>query len=166
MLDRGLDGELITEGNGETGLDRALAVARAPAHIQFDCKNFQVLVHGIPIGLSKTPFFYFLWYARRRLDGDDWYLNPPTNRSDRESAESLIALMEDLRGHNKSINDLREHGLRAKTLDQNRNKIRDELVSALGENLAETYLFESRRDMKSGRYSYRLALSPDRIKIV
>ncbi|WP_078084897.1 hypothetical protein [Microbulbifer mangrovi] len=150
---------------GPPDLDRALAVALAPAYLQFECEQLQVIAHGIPITLSKTPFFYFLWYARRRLAGDGWYLNPPTSRPDRDGAEPLITLMEELGGHNKSINDLREHGLRAKTLDQNRNKIRDELVSALGEVLVEPYLFESRRDMKSGRYSYRLALSADQIQI-
>lgn len=158
----------LTLRNGIEGpqdLDRALAIALAPVHLQFDCKQLQVIVHGIPITLAKTPFFYFLWYARRRLTGDGWYLNPPTSRPDRDGAEPLIALMEELGGHNKSINDLREHGLRAKTLDQNRNKIRDELVSALGEVLAEPYLFESRRDMKSGRYSYRIALDADRVQI-
>lgn len=138
--------------------DKALAAAIADNELRFDCQQHRVLVHGIPVQLSKTPFFYLLWYAQRRRAGDGWYLNPPINRPDRETADSLIALMEQYGGHNKAVNDLRENGLRAKTLDQNRNKIRDELVSTLGESLAQPYLFEAERDLKSGRYRYRLAL--------
>lgn len=146
--------------------DRALAVAVAEDTLLFDCQQRQVIVHGIPVPLAKTPFFYYLWYARQRTSGEGWYLNPPVNRPDRDSAQSLIELMEAHGGHNKSINDLKEHGLRAKTLDQNRNKIRDELVSILGEALAAPYLFESERDLKSGRYRYRLRLESTKLKLV
>ncbi|WGL16138.1 hypothetical protein PVT68_15360 [Microbulbifer bruguierae] len=158
-------------------LDRALAlqpgdvesavhIARMENRIVFDCPSLQIQLHGIPIKLSKTPFFYYLWYARQRQQGDGWVFNPPVNRPDREGAESLVALMEQHGGHAKSINDLKQNGLRAKTLDQNRNKIRDELISALGENLAAPYLFEAERDLKSGRYRYRLSLSCPQIEIV
>ncbi|WP_158681645.1 hypothetical protein [Microbulbifer pacificus] len=146
-------------------LDAALAAARAEHRLAFDATSQQVHVHGVAIKLAKTPFFYYLWYAQLRQQGEGWLLNPPVNRPEREGAESLIALMEAHGGHAKSINDLRENGLRAKTLDQNRNKIRDELVSALGEELAATYLFESERDLKSGRYRYRLALGSESIEI-
>ncbi|MCW8125720.1 hypothetical protein [Microbulbifer halophilus] len=145
-------------------MDAALAAAQAGEHLEFDCRHFRVLVHGVPLELSKTPFFYFLWYARRRQGGDGWYLNPPVNRPDRDGAGALIALMEEYGGHNKAINDLHENGLRAKTLDQNRNKIRDELVSALGEELAQPFLFEAQRDLKSGRYRYRIALPAENIR--
>ncbi|WP_250459098.1 hypothetical protein [Microbulbifer litoralis] len=144
----------------------SLISALAGGGLEFDCGNFRVLAHGIPLELSKTPFFYFLWYARRRLDGEGWYLNPPVNRPDRDSAASLVALMEEYGGHNKAINDLRENGLRAKTLDQNRNRIRDELLSTLGETLAQPYLFEAERDLKSGRYRYRLALPAGEIRFL
>ncbi|WP_231758303.1 hypothetical protein [Microbulbifer elongatus] len=139
-------------------MDTALVAATAPERLHFDCQRLQVSIHGIQIPLSKTPFFYYLWYARLRTQGEGWVLNPPVNRPDRESAQSLIALMETHGGHAKSINDLREHGLRAKTLDQNRNKIRDELVSVLGEDLATPFLFTAERDLRSGRYRYRLGL--------
>lgn len=145
--------------------DAALAVAHAQHQLVFDIVSQQVQVHGVAIKLAKTPFFYYLWYAQLRQQGEGWLLNPPVNRPDREGSESLTALMEAHGGHAKSINDLRENGLRAKTLDQNRNKIRDELVSALGEELANAYLFESERDLKSGRYRYRLQLSVPQIKI-
>ncbi|WP_299595371.1 hypothetical protein [uncultured Microbulbifer sp.] len=142
--------------HGDT--DSALACAEMNDQLVFDCQRLEIRARGIPIKLPKTPFFYYLWYAQRRQQGEGWVLNPPVNRPDREGAVSLIALMAENGGHARSINDLRENGLRAKTLDQNRNKIRDELVSALGENLAAPYLFESERDLKSGRYRYRLAL--------
>ncbi|WP_051687161.1 hypothetical protein [Microbulbifer sp. HZ11] len=147
-------------------MDTALAVANAPDQLTFDCRRLRVSIHGIHIALSKTPFFYYLWYARLRTQGEGWVLNPPVNRPDRENAQSLIELMEFHGGHAKSINDLRENGLRAKTLDQNRNKIRDELVSALGEDLASAYLFTSERDFKSGRYRYRLGLDAASITFI
>lgn len=145
--------------------DACLAIARAPAEIDFDCSTCRVTVHGIAIPLSKTPFFYFLWYAQLRRDGDGWLLNPPVNRPDRRGAVPLAELMERCGGHNKAINDLRENGLRAKTLDQNRNKIKDELSAALGEKLAADYLFEAERDLPSGRYCYRLRTAAAHIAI-
>lgn len=150
--------------NGD--VDRALDCAGREPQLVFDCRHRQVRVRGVPVTLSKTPFFYYLWYARCRQLGEGWVLNPPVNRPDREGAASLVALMSEHGGHTKSINDLREHGLRAKTLDQNRNKIRDELVNLLGEDLAAPYLFESERDLKSGRYRYRLALDATRVQVL
>ena len=151
--------DCAVRANGDD-TEEALAVAAMDNLLEFDCTTHQVSVHGVAVKLSKTPFFYYLWYAQQRQGGEreGWFLNPPVNRPDRAAAESLIELMEAHGGHNKSINDLREHGLRAKTLDQNRNKIRDELVSILGENLAIPFLFESERDLKSGRYRHRLPL--------
>ena len=66
-------------------------------------------------------------------------------------------------GHGKAINDLQSNGLKAKTLDQNRSKIKDELVSVLGETLAADYLFETARDAQSGRSKYRIKLPPEAI---
>ncbi|MFD1215700.1 hypothetical protein [Microbulbifer celer] len=146
--------------------EKALAAAVCEDSLVFDCRQRRVIVHGIPVALAKTPFFYFLWYARQRQYGDGWYRNPPVNRPDRDAAASLITLMEAHGGHNKSINDLKEHGLRAKTLDQNRNKIRDELITVLGEDLAAPYLFASERDLKSGRYRYRLLLDARQIEFI
>lgn len=154
----------LRHNDGDCGA--ALIAARAQQQLVFNTASQQVQIHGIAIRLAKTPFFYYLWYAQWRQHGEGWLLNPPVNRPDREGAESLIALMETHGGHAKSINDLRENGLRAKTLDQNRNKIRDELVSALGEALASSYLFESERDLKSGRYRYRLSLPAAQIHIL
>ena len=149
----------------ENAINAALAAATGSDRLAFDCREYRISIHGISIALSKTPFFYYLWYAQLRVHGEGWLLNPPVNRPDREAAESLIALMQAHGGHAKSINDLRDNGLRAKTLDQNRNKIRDELVSALGEDLAKPYLFESERDLKSGRYRYRLAVDASNLDL-
>ncbi|HEY8568761.1 hypothetical protein [Microbulbifer sp.] len=154
----------LQRNGGDT--EQALVAAAMDQQLEFDCASLQVRVHGIAVKLAKTPFFYYLWYARLRQQGDGWLLNPPVNRPDRDGADSLIELMLDQGGHAKSINDLRDNGLRAKTLDQNRNKIRDELISALGEDLAAAYLFESERDIKSGRYRYRLAVDSAIVKIL
>ncbi|WP_226663563.1 hypothetical protein [Microbulbifer aggregans] len=141
----------------------AADVASSQPQLEFFIADGRLRVHGLDIALPKTPFFYYLWYARLRHEGEGWVLNPAVNRPDREGGEDLVALMEVGNGHAKAINDLRENGLRAKTLDQNRNKIKDELIATLGDSLAGPYLFDVERDPKSGRNRYRLVL--DRVAI-
>lgn len=149
------------------GLRQALAIALAPATMRFDHRQHTVTIHGVALALPKTPYFYYAWYAALRLDPhtQGWLLNPATDRPDRASATPLIQLMTSASGHQKAINDLTEHGLRAKILDQNRNKVKDELYRELGESLATEYLFESERDARTARYRYRLSCPPSRIKI-
>ncbi len=48
-------------------------------------------------------------------------------------------------------------------LDQNRSKVKEELVRVMGEELAAPYLFRMERDPATARYRYRLALDPERI---
>jgi hypothetical protein len=142
-------------------------VVAASDQIVFDHHQHSVTIHGINVSLSKTPYFYYAWYASKRLrsDHDGWVLNPSSNRPDPKSAALLIDLMESFGGHQKAINELRQHGLRGKLLDQNRSKIKDELTAILGEKLAARYLFESARDTRSGRYRYRLSTPPDIIQL-
>lgn len=147
----------------------ALDIAEAPPHLHFDTGQMRVWAHGVEIGLPATPYFYYLWYAGRRNDQNDddggWFVNPPSNRPDHDSAKELSELMESLGGHQKAINDLQEKGLRAKTLDQNRSKIKDEVTRLLGEQLAAPYLFELERDHRTARSKYRLAALPQHIQI-
>lgn len=151
----------------ELSLDAALSIATSPPVIAFHHATQLVLIHGLSISLPKTPYFYYAWYALRRsqCDQDGWILNPAADRPDRAAASELITLMEHFGGHQKAINDLKENGLRSKILDQNRNKIKDELTAVLGEELAAGYLFETERDMRSGRHRYRLCCSPGSICI-
>jgi hypothetical protein len=148
-------------------LDDALAITAAEPEIHFLHHNHVVVIHGIRLVLPKTPYFYYAWYAIQRQQGalEGWILNPAVDRPERRQAVSLISLMEKFGGHQKAINDLREHGLRSKILDQNRNKIKEELVAALGEELASEFLFETRRDARSSRYCHRLCCPPERILI-
>lgn len=147
----------------------ALDIAEAAPALHFDTRQMRVWAHGVEIKLPATPYFYYLWYARRRtLDDTDnagWFVNPPSNRPDHQSAEELVDLMDSLGGHQKAINDLQEKGLRAKTLDQNRSKIKDELTRLLGESLAAPYLFDMERDHRTARSKYRLSIAPDKIRI-
>ena len=124
-----------------------------------------VVIRGLLIKLPPTPFFYYLWYANQRLQNDGWILNPQTNKPDAEQAEALISLMSTYKGHGKAINDLERNGLTAKKLDQNRNKIKEEISLVVGESLAMNYLFGSQRDYKTQRYAYRLNLLPEQIII-
>ncbi|WP_339719486.1 hypothetical protein [uncultured Paraglaciecola sp.] len=145
--------------------EQALDVALAPPTLIFTEVQNQLIIHGLPVTLLKTPYFYYLWYACLRYQTDGWYLNPPINRSDKTGAKMLIDLMQSSGGHSKAINDLLDCGLRAKTLDQNRNKLKAELISLLGETLAQDYLFDTDRDLKSGRYRYRLSLEAQKITL-
>ena len=142
---------------------QALAVALADDGVSFQPQLGQLQIRGLTISLAKTPYLYYLWYAWLRCNDDGWQLNPPVNRADHQGAQQLIALMQQFGGHPKAINDLTESGLRAKILDQNRNKLKIELVAMLGEELAQAYLFDTERDLKSGRYRYRLCLSSEQI---
>lgn len=135
--------------------------------LSFDLKTHSVLIDNTHITLSKTPFFYYLWYAQRRVDviQDGWYINPAVDKADLVTAQTLINLMQTFGGHSRAINELKKHGLRARTLDQNRNKIKEELSAVFSEELAAMYLFESQRDRKSGRFAHRISLPKERIFI-
>lgn len=146
--------------------EKAFQIAcETPHELTFLPLQRSVRIRGITIKLPPTPFFYYLWYATGRALNDGWILNPQTNKPDTKQAEELIVLMQEYNGHGKAINDLERHGLTAKKLDQNRNKIKDEITLILGATLAENYLFESKRDFKTQRYAYRIRLSPDKIAI-
>ncbi|WP_111497002.1 hypothetical protein [Marinobacter bohaiensis] len=148
--------------------EAALAVARRDDHLAFDLERAEVRVRGSAVALPRTPLFYYLWYARQRCeggsDGDGWYANPPSNRPDRAAGRWLADFMAAHDGHAKAINDLRENGLRSKTLDQNRNRIKDELIQRFGESLAAPYLFESERVSTRAQSRYRLALPASAIE--
>jgi len=92
-------------------------------------------------------------------------MNPRSNRPDRAAGEELARLMWNFSGHAKASSLLESVGMRAKTLDQNRSKIKDEIVAALGAELASRYLFEQRRDPRSSRMSYRLGLRAEQLVI-
>lgn len=145
----------------------ALQVARSEDQLSFDIARGRLSVHGVSLTLPKTPYFYYLWYASRRVQTEGtengWTMNPSVQRPNQDGAQQLILWMEMADGHRKAINDLKQNGLRAKTLDQNRNKIKEELVSVLGENLAAPFLFETERDTKTGRCRYRLVLPATQI---
>lgn len=148
-------------------LAQALAVALANPELVVKPAECQVICHGVTVHLAATPFIYYLWYARRRVLGveDGWFANPQANKPDRVAAGELITLMEQHNLGGRALNDLKEKGLRAKILDQNRSKVKDELVRVLGEELAAPYLFEVERDPAAARYRYRLALAPELIKL-
>ncbi|WP_257275784.1 MULTISPECIES: hypothetical protein [unclassified Endozoicomonas] len=116
--------------------------------------------HTVSIGdntleMSKTPFFYYYWYAKRSLDGLPAYINPCSTRPDTDKGHELAQIMRSYRGHARAINELEQHGLKARTLDQNRNKIKEEMRAHFGD-LAQAYLFVKSRDQKTGRYQHAL----------
>lgn len=144
--------------------ERAFQIANAPALLEFQLSRSSVLVHGLEIELPRTPLLYYYWYAMQRLQtAQGWVLNPASNKPDQQLALDISLLMENLHGHKKAIQDLQEQGLKAKTLDQNRSKIRDELMSVLGAELAYPYLFDSQKSVRTGRFSYRLMTAPEHI---
>lgn len=146
---------------------QSLRHARAQPRLTLRPATATVVCAGSEVRLPSTPFIYYLWYAQRRLAGTDggWYLNPSSGGSDASAAEEVLALMDALGAHSKARRELAEKGLRAKVLDQNRSKVKDELVRLLGEEVAFAYLFDAERDGRTARYRYRLRLVPGQIQI-
>ncbi|WP_416308246.1 hypothetical protein [Neptunicella sp. SCSIO 80796] len=165
LTSKQLDWFMLATDKFHYSKQQALDVALAPAQLSFSQTPGHIKVQGLSIKLMKTPYFYYLWYACLRHQGDGWQLNPSVNRADKTAADMLITLMRNAGGHSKALNDLLEHGLRAKILDQNRNKLKAELIALLGESLAEDYLFDTERDLKSGRYRYRLSLAAEAVTL-
>lgn len=148
-------------------LSQALSIAQCEDDLCFYPDEHKVMIHGLECLLPQTPFYYYQWYARLKLaDGEGWYINPAADRPDSVAAGQLVILMQQHSGHGKAINDLQRQGLRSKVLDQNRNKLKDKLHEMLGETLAAGYLFNVRRDQKSGRHQYQLAVPADKLQII
>jgi hypothetical protein len=147
-------------------LDAALELAHAEDSVVIDLPAMALAIRGLPVPTSGTPLFYYAWYAKWRLDGEGWITNPASNRPDRVAGEELILLMSRFDGHARAINDLERVGLKARTLDQNRSKIKDEIVAVLGERLAEVYLFEASRHPDGIHTRYRLRVPGGRIRVV
>ncbi|GGD60271.1 hypothetical protein [Lacimicrobium alkaliphilum] len=148
-------------------LSQALSIAQCEDDVRFYSDEHKVVIHGLECRLPQTPFYYYQWYAALKLaDGEGWYINPAADRPDPVAAGQLVVLMQNHAGHGKAINDLQRQGLRSKVLDQNRNKLKDKLHEILGETLAAGYLFNVRRDQKSGRHQYQLAVPDDKLRII
>ncbi len=158
---------LAKDGND---FERALDIATQEDCLRFFPSESRLEVHGMSVPMAATPFVYYLWYALQRLQDSDaenggWFINPPSDRADRKHSDELLQLMRTNKGHAKAIRDLEEKGLRAKVLDQNRSKVKDQLIDHLGESLSASYLFEFERDPKTARFRYRLLTPPPKIRI-
>lgn len=154
--------------NQGVNLNDAVTQLQQPVQLRFDMQRLQASLFGMPLQLSRTPLLYFYWYAKHRLSKDasqGWLVNPASNRPDTAMASELLALLEAHQGNARAIRELRENGLRARTLDQNRSKIREEVSALLGEELTDQFLFEIQRDQRTARYAFRLALQPDQIEL-
>lgn len=150
----------------EGDLDSALALANAPDEVVVDLTRATLTVRGLEIPVGTTPLFYYAWYASRRLEGEGWVRNPASNRPDVEAGRELAALMSAHGGHARAINDLEQAGLKARTLDQNRSKLKDEMVAVLGESLATHYLFEGEMDAGGLHMKYRIRPDRGRLRLI
>ncbi|NND67307.1 MAG: hypothetical protein HKN19_06960 [Halioglobus sp.] len=147
-------------------LASALDLAEAHDHARIDLNAMTLHLHGLAVPLTGTPLFYYAWYAQQRQAGEGWVTNPASNRPDLEVGAEIAALMSAHGGHGRAINDLEQTGLKARTLDQNRNKIKDEIVAVLGEELATKYLFEADRHEDGIHQRYRLRLDSAAIEVL
>jgi hypothetical protein len=147
-------------------LDGALALANAQESVAIDLTGMTLHLRGINVPVSGTPLFYYAWYATARSQGEGWITNPATNRPDMAAGQELIELMSRFQGHARAINDLERTGLKARTLDQNRSKIKDEIVAVLGEKLGAIYLFETSKHPDGVHTRYRLQADSHCIRIV
>ncbi|MEZ5569017.1 MAG: hypothetical protein R3E54_11860 [Halioglobus sp.] len=144
----------------EQGLESALALATAENRVEIDLTQLRLLLRGVPVPIGGTPLFYYAWYALARLRGEVWITNPPSNRPDLAAGVRLADWMSRHQGHGRAINDLQQTGLRARTLDQNRSKIKEDIVAALGEARAEAFLFDTSRHPDGVQLRYRLRVEP------
>jgi hypothetical protein len=147
-------------------LPGALALAQAQDSVVIDLPGMKLTIRGLVVPTSGTPLFYYAWYAKSRLGGEGWITNPASNRPDRAAGDELVQLMSRYDGHARAINDLERSGLKARTLDQNRSKLKDEIVAVLGEQLAEAYLFEASKHPDGIHTRYRLRVHGHHIRIV
>lgn len=147
-------------------IEQSIHIAQAPDIVEINLLAGSLTIHGASISVQKTPLLYYAWYATKRLSGEGWLVNPRSNKPDYAAVDELSALMYQFSGHAKAISDLENSGLKARTLDQNRSKIKDEIIVALGEKLALPYLFQSKKDPETHRMSYRLSLPKEQFKIM
>ncbi|GEA60790.1 hypothetical protein VCO01S_19830 [Vibrio comitans NBRC 102076] len=140
----------------------ALQISQREDSLEFDLKNRRLFVKGIEIPMAKTPLFYYYWYAKRKQMGDEPYINPSKMRPDTIAGAQLADIMHRYNGTDRTIEELKKHGLKAKSLDLNRNKVKEILIDELGE-LAQAYLFDSQRDARDARSRYQLKLASSSI---
>ena len=162
----GIDWFLLGLRGDPDRLSDALELAAAMDYVEINLHEMTLSVRGLRVPIGGTPLFYYAWYAMRRQDGDGWITNPASNRPDRAAGQELIRLMTRYDGHARAINDLERAGLKARTLDQNRSKIKDDIVAVLGEQLADAYLFEASKHPDGIHTRYRLRVHGHQIRIV
>ncbi len=143
---------------------RALEVAQQPDTLVFNLSEKSLCIRGVEIHLPKTPLFYYYWYAQRCARELPAYTNPAADKPDRVCGQELANIMAANNGVDRTITELRLVGLRSKNLDLNRNKIKEKLQGELGD-LAQYYLFETQRDVRTARYQYRLTLNADAVVV-
>lgn len=146
-------------------IDTAKRACTRPDMLEFDVANRKVLVRGIELELPKTPYFYYYWYAKRKASHQAPFTNPAVNKPDLAAGKELADIMAKYDGIERSIEELKRIGVRSKTLDLNRNKIKEKMKTELGE-LVEPYLFESARDPRFARYQYQLSLPSENIRFL
>jgi len=150
--------------NGHT-VENAFRVALHKDLMEFNPKEQQLTIHGLPITLPKTPLIYYCWYALRQVDGMPAYINPSPSKPDKSNGLMLAELMTGFQGQQQAINDLLEKGLKRKTLEKNHNAIKTELKNVLGD-LAQPYLIIGERDPRTARSQYFLPVARRFIRIV
>jgi hypothetical protein len=160
-----LNKQWFTYGYIAQGIDQAWELADANDEVMVDLASTKLTIRGIAIAIRKTPLFYYAWYLQQRKLNEGWILNPRSDKPDIEQGKIIVELMSKFNGNEKAIRDLEDNGLKAKTLNQNRSKIKMAFINCLGENLAQAYLFESKKDSKSDRVYYRVSIKPENISL-
>ncbi|WP_162674635.1 hypothetical protein [Vibrio variabilis] len=139
----------------DSELKPSISSSKEASSLTINLTKRTITIDEQTFAMSKTPFFYYYWYVKRSIDDLPAYINPSSSKPDIEKGRELAQIMRCFGGHARAINELEQHGLKAKTLDQNRNKIKDEMLGHFGA-LAKPYLFHKSRDPKTGRYQHQL----------
>jgi hypothetical protein len=92
----------------------AIKAAFSSNKLIIEASQHSIIINNTQVTLSKTPFFYYLWYVNRRVNNkhNGWFVNPSAEKGNHDEAQVLIKLMEDYGGHSRAINDLKKYGIR------------------------------------------------------
>jgi hypothetical protein len=144
----------------------AFDVAQAPDQITMYPAEGKLQIHGHNIEIKKTPLAYYAWYAIHRVDDEGWIKNPQSTTPDKLLATDIKKWLDQWDCHAKAWSSIQD-GVKAKTLDQNRSKIREALLATIGDDLLVfPYLFEERKNERFDVNEYRLRFSPSKIRII
>ena len=145
----------------------AKRLAQAEDVLRIDLHRRHVTVRGLPVQMTPTQLAYYALYAMERISGDGWIENPRQKGAlDVTTQKRFLAIADQIGLDVRTERSIERNGITERMLANARNRIRDDLRACLeDERLAKCYLFEEIRNPRTDRYSCRLLLHSDQIRV-